>query len=109
MTPDDIEDIADCIKQHDNPSIAELRHEANRTLAQTLPDQQAGILRQMQAILANMLEWEGYREAVALLQEIIEAQTTVHAATIETLERELEQILGLEESPEAAPEEVPKP
>lgn len=90
-------------------TIAELRHEANHALAETLPDSQADILRQMRAILANMLEWEGYREAVALLQEIIEAQTTVHAATIETLERELEQILGLDESPEAAPEEVPKP
>jgi len=89
--------------------IAELRREANRARVRTLPDQQADILRQMRAILANMLEWEGYREAVALLQEVIATQTDIHTATVETLEQQLEEILGLEEPPEAEPAERPKP
>lgn len=89
--------------------IAELRRETTRTRVVSLPEQQTDILRQMQAILANMLEWEGYREAVALLQEIIAMQSEVRAATVETLERQLEEILGLDELPEGVPEEAPKP
>ncbi|MFQ5807316.1 MAG: DUF4175 family protein, partial [Phycisphaerae bacterium] len=77
--------------------IAETRREVNRARVETLPDQQADILRQMGAILANMLEWEGYREAVALLQEIIAAQTDVRAATVQRLEQQLEAILGLDD------------
>jgi hypothetical protein len=89
--------------------IAELRQDGSRRLSHELPDRQNEILRQMQAILANMLEWEGYREAVALLQEIIATQSDVHEATIKTLEQQLEDILGLDEPPEEQPERVPKP
>lgn len=89
--------------------IAELRDDTGRRGADELPDRQNEILRQMQAILANMLEWEGYREAVALLQEIIATQSDVHEATVKTLERQLESILGLDEPPEEQPESVPKP
>ncbi len=89
--------------------IAELRREVRRVHVEALPDRQAEILRQMHAILADMLEWEGYRAAVALLQEIITEQADVRAATIEALERQLEEILGLEEPLEASPAEVPKP
>jgi hypothetical protein len=61
---------------------------------------QDALLRQMDEILANMLEWEGYREAVALLQEAIEAQTQVRSETLQALERQLEDILGLEPAAE---------
>lgn len=89
--------------------IADLRRVTSRAGVQALPGRQADILRQMRVILANMLEWEGYREAVVLLQQIIEAQTELHAVTAEALERQLEDILGLDEPLEAAPAEVPRP
>lgn len=70
---------------------------------------QAEILRQMKGILANMLEWEGYREAVALLQEIITQQKDVRQATLKAMERQLEDILDLDEPTESAPPPRPKP
>ena len=90
-------------------AIAELRRAVSRTQVEQLPVRQADILRQMQAILANMLEWEGYREALSLLQEIIAEQSDVRAATLEALERQLEEILELEEPLESAPADEPKP
>jgi len=63
----------------------------------------------MQTILANMLKREGYREAVALLQEVIEEQGEVRSATLELLRRQLETILNLEEPAEPSPTDVPKP
>ena len=70
---------------------------------------QEEILRRMQTILANMLKHEGYREAVALLQEVIDEQGQVRSATLELLRRQLETILNLEEPAEASPTDVPKP
>ncbi len=90
-------------------AIADLRQQVSREVVVALPGWQADILRKMRAILANMLEWEGYREAVALLQEIIDAQTALRAETVEALQRQLEDILGLEEPLEAQPDELPKP
>ncbi len=90
-------------------AIADLRRQINRDVIEALPRWQANILRKMREILANMLEWEGYREAVALLQEIIDAQTEVRTETIEALQRQLEDILGLEEPLEDEPRDVPKP
>jgi len=89
--------------------LVALRSEATSAGLEALPRQQAGILRQMQAVLANILESEGYREAVALLEEIISLQSEVRAATIETLDQELREILDLEEPLETAPEETPEP
>jgi hypothetical protein len=90
-------------------ALGELRRAASRAGAETLPARQAAILREMETVLANMLEWEGYREALALLQEIIAAQANVHEATAKALERQLEDILGLDQPPEPAPNETPGP
>jgi len=89
--------------------IGELGRAADLARAETLPKRQAYILRDMRAILANMLEWEGYREAVVLLQEIIDEQRAVRSATIEALEQQLEDILGLDEVIEEDAEEPPRP
>lgn len=89
--------------------MTELRWEVSRARVESLPGQQTDILRQMRAILANMLEWEGYREAVALLHEVIAEQSAIRAATIEALEQQLEDILGLDEPVETAPAEMPEP
>jgi len=70
---------------------------------------QASVLRAMRAILSNMLEWEGYREAVALLQEIITDQRELRGATLEALERQLEAILGPGEAEVPASAPAPRP
>ncbi len=68
---------------------------------------QQEILAEMRQILANMLEWEGFREAVALLQEIIGQQESVRSETLSALEGELNAILGLEEPAESEPPPPP--
>ncbi len=83
-------------------TIAERVEPASTTLIAT---QQAEIVRRMRAVLANMRKWEGYRQAVAMLEEIIETQKAVHTQTVEQLRRELEDILG----PGAVPDSQPAP
>jgi hypothetical protein len=69
--------------------------------------QQAEILQRMRAVLSQMLEWEGYQEAVTLLREIIDEQGRVRTDTQSEVARQLQVILGLEQ-PDATPE-PPKP
>ncbi|HUU98199.1 MAG TPA: hypothetical protein VM487_20905, partial [Phycisphaerae bacterium] len=90
-------------------AIAELRQAAPTTQCEAVRVTQEEILRRMQTILANMLKREGYREAVALLQEVIEEQGEVRSATLELLRRQLETILNLEEPAEPSPTDVPEP
>ena len=63
--------------------------------------QQAEILEEMQAVLASMLEWEGFNEAVALLTEIVEQQEQLQSDTADAVESELDAILdfGAEDAP----------
>lgn len=82
--------------------LSSLRNAATGGVIEALPAQHAELLTQMQAVLSNMLEWEGYREAIELLQEIIDAQADVRAATIESLQRQLDEILELDEPQEPA-------
>ena len=86
-------------------AIGELRLGVRADVVASLPQWQDDILRRMREVLANMLEWEGYREAVALLQEIIEAQSELHGATVEALARQLEDILGLDELGDVEPDD----
>lgn len=74
--------------------LSELRRDATPEAVQTALADQGDILREMRTVLANMLEWEGYRDAVALLREVLSQQEDVHAATLRALEAELEAILG---------------
>jgi len=98
-------------------AIAELRHAAPTTRGvrasrprfqrDTVRATQEEILRRMQTILANMLKREGYREAVALLQEVIDEQGQVRSATLELLRRQLETILNLDKPAEPSPTDGP--
>ncbi len=47
---------------------------------------QVAILSQMRAILANMLQWEGYQEVVSMLRDIIRLQRELHGETKEAIE-----------------------
>lgn len=89
-------------------AIGQLRREADAAVVRRLAADEAEIVRTMKTILANMLEMEGFREAVALLTEIIEAQGEVHGATVESLSKQIEAIIGLDELP-TAPTSRPKP
>ncbi|MBK8916022.1 MAG: hypothetical protein IPM64_15740 [Phycisphaerales bacterium] len=75
-------------------AVAGLRGEGGAERVALVRAQQAEIVRKMQALLANMLEWEGYREALALLREIIAVQGEVREDTLRAIEAQLDAILG---------------
>lgn len=75
-------------------AVAALRGDAGAERVAAVRTRQAEIVRKMQALLANMLEWEGYREALALLREIIAAQGDVREDTLRAIEAQLDAILG---------------
>jgi len=94
-----------------------LRLGFDEQLADELEQSQTRIVRLMYDILADMLKWEGYNEAVALLRDIVRLQRDLNADTKARLEREIDKLFGTEpdasdgsESPEeddvsASPEE----
>lgn len=84
-------------------AINALRHSATSEQRQAVRSAQADLLRIMQSILANMLRWEGYQEAVAMLRELIGAQADVRAQTIQAMRSQLDEILGLGEQPADKP------
>ncbi len=49
--------------------------------AAELDPQQVALLTQMRAILANMLQWEGYQEAVNMLRDILRLQQELRTET----------------------------
>ena len=48
--------------------------------------QQAAVLSQMREVLSKMLEWEGYREVITMLRDIIRLQQELQRETQEALE-----------------------
>jgi len=89
--------------------ISSLRERVDGEALERVPVAQEEILRSMNLILAGMLQSEGYREAVALLREIIEQQGETHDATLAAVERELQALLGLDDLPADAPPRRPEP
>jgi hypothetical protein len=89
---------------------AALREDSGPVVRGTARSAQDRVLREMEAVYQQMLEWEGYREAVGALQEILDAQQQLRKETISRLERELAEILGLDTpdgEPPAAPSSQP--
>lgn len=89
-------------------AIADLQTFGSPGGIETARAAQIELLREMERILSEMVEWEGYREAVTLLQQVIGAQQEVRDGTLEALEAELKDILeledlGIEELPASAP------
>ena len=85
--------------QESAAAIAELRGGVSGDVVEALPGWQTEILQRMREILANMREWEGYREAVTMLQEVIDQQNQLREATLKQVENELEDILDLGDEP----------
>jgi hypothetical protein len=55
-------------------------------LASQVDPQQVAILSQMRVILGNMLEWEGYQEAVSMLRDILRLQAELRDETKKNLQ-----------------------
>jgi hypothetical protein len=89
-----MEDVGGHAMPKASASLSELRRQASRAEADRVPVVQADILRQMRSILTHMLELEGFREAVALLQEIITDQRALHGETSSALSNLLDEIIG---------------
>lgn len=68
--------------------------------ASELGASQEKILQSMQAILANMIRWEGYNEAVGLLQDLMKIQGDVKRETQSEMQRRLDELFG---SPSSRP------
>lgn len=87
--------------------LRQLRDDADPATQDETLDAHAENVRQMRSVLSNMLEAEGFREIIALVQEILGAQTEVHEHTVEALESELDALLGLDN--ESPPGDKPNP
>lgn len=81
----------------DVPAAAELleqlRTQFDSEKAEQLTEAQTQLTRSMYAILANMLKWEGYDEAVSLLRDIIRLQGDLNQDTQRRLQEEIEKLL----------------
>lgn len=73
--------------------------------AEALLADQDAMIRQMERILSSMRQWEGFREAVKLLEEIIAMQEEVRGETNEALDAQLRGILDDILAPEDDPPE----
>ena len=70
---------------------------------------QADLVRELRAVMANVLQWEDFREAIQLLEELIADQERVRGATLDALEHQLDELLGSMESEDGAPPERESP
>jgi len=87
-----------------------LRRRFDGALADDLERRQTRIVQSMYAILSNMLKWEGYNEAVMLLQDIVRLQGDVNKQTQARMEQEIERLFGTEPAasqPTSGPEQDP--
>ncbi len=84
-------------------AIAVLRQPSDADRRTACATAQAEVLRRMKAILANMLEWEGYQEAIALLRDLIAEQGKVREDTSRAVESRLDEILDQLGKPQPPP------
>ncbi len=73
LTTRDLPDAADTIRRWSRDPQGEA--------GLTVDPQQVALLSQMRAILANMLQWEGYQEAVNMLRDILRLQNELRTET----------------------------
>jgi len=83
-----------------------LRTRYDAAIADDLERRQTRIVQTMYAILANMLKWEGYNEAIALLQDIVKLQDDLNKQTQGRMEQEIERLFG--ETPSSQPASQPE-
>jgi len=76
--------------------LGRLAKEDSPELGRALQPQQEQVLRAMRAILANMLQYEGFQEAVSLLRDILNLQNNVNEETAKRAGEEIEKVFGPE-------------
>lgn len=74
--------------------LAELGRDFDAETADRLGIAQKELLQAMYAALVDMLKWEGYDEAVALLRDIIRLQGDVNLETEKRLKQQVEELFG---------------
>ena len=62
-------------------TIRRWSHDPQGEVGSMVDAQQVALLSQMRAILANMLQWEGYQEAVNMLRDILRLQNELRTET----------------------------
>jgi len=67
-------------------TIRQWSREGSAQKASRIDPQQVAILSQMRAVLANMIQWEGYQEVVKMFRDIIRLQQEIHGETKDALE-----------------------
>ena len=69
-------------------TIREWSRDASKETALRIDGQQVALLKQMRAILANMIQWQGYQEAVSMLRDVLSLQEELKRETNEKLKKE---------------------
>lgn len=82
----------DCVAAAD--LMQRVRAQYQPETADEVEQAQSRIVEQMYAILAQMLKWEGYNEAVALMRDILRLQEDVNRQTKARLDRQVEGLFG---------------
>lgn len=80
LTTRDLPEAADTIRRWS--------HDPDGEVGIRVDPQQVAILSQMRAILANMLQWEGYQEAVNMLRDILRLQNELRTETKDTAQQQ---------------------
>ncbi len=69
-------------------TIRRWSHDPDGEVEISVDPQQVAILSQMRGILANMLQWEGYQEAVNMLRDILRLQNELRTETKDTAQQQ---------------------
>jgi len=80
-------------------TIRRWSRDATAETASKVDPQQVAILQQMREILSNMIQWEGYQEAVNMLRDILRMQTDLEAETQRTIENQAGDIFNDKKKP----------
>jgi len=85
--------------------VAELTEQLGRQfdtgIADELEQRQTRLVRSLYEVLANMIKWEGYNEAVAMLRDIVRLQGELNEQTEARLQRQVEELFEPQASPES--------
>lgn len=80
LTSRDLPEAADAIRRWSRDPEGEV--------GSMVDPQQVALLSQMRAVLANMLQWEGYQEAVNMLRDILRLQKELRTETEDTAQEQ---------------------
>jgi DNA-binding IscR family transcriptional regulator len=68
--------------------IRQWSRDGSTQTASQIDPQQVALLSQMRQILANMIQWEGYQEAVTMLRDILRLQNELRSETQKAVEKQ---------------------